>query len=344
MTPDATIGVEEVTSCFLCKGPGAELHAPQPDRLFGAPGRWGFMRCPQCGLVWLRPRPIPADIHKAYTSYFTHDEVQSRSRLSAWLEKTESALCAANPGYGALADGWGWKLLGKVLSWLPPFKEIGTLGTMCLNGARKGKLLDVGCGNGRFLAKMREASWEVEGVETDPEAAKYARERLRISVHTGTLENAGFAGESFDAVTLHHVIEHVYDPCGLLRECWRVLKPGGRLVAITPNNQSLGHRLFQHCWRGLEPPRHLFIFSLDTLRSCCQQAGLQVDVLRTSARAARYIWMVSHTVRQEGVFQPSAVTWSSRFGGLVFRVREELALLTSNASGEELVLIGSRKA
>jgi len=344
MTTDGHIRVEWVASCLLCGKQGKELYAGLRDRLFGAPGVWGFMRCPECGLVWLNPRPLPEDLHQVYATYFTHDAEERPSRLTSWREKTELAVCAAAPGYEALAKGWGWKLLGRALSLLPPFREVGRLGTMCLNGGRKGKLLDVGCGNGRFLSLMRDAGWEVTGVESDPAAAKLARERFGIRVITGTLPEARLGDESFDAVTLSHVIEHVYDPVGLLSDCHRVLKPAGRLVVVTPNVQSLAHHLFRDSWRDLDPPRHLCVFALDTLTTCSQRAGLQIDVMRTSARMARGIFTVSRVIQRKGVFSYSDVTLLAKLRGLVFRAREEMALRASAPVGEELLMIGSRTA
>src|SRR5208283_4697550 len=113
-----------------------------------------------------------------------------------------------------------------------------------------------GCGDGRFLALMRDAGWDVYGIEPDPVAAKVAQRELGTSVTVGALEDAGFPDEAFDAVTLSHVIEHVHDPVALLAECRRVLKPDGSVVIVTPNIRSLGHQKFQSLWRGLEPPRH----------------------------------------------------------------------------------------
>ena len=341
MTADRNMRLEEITKCQLCETPGEDLYADLPDRLFGVPGKWGFLRCPECGLLWLNPRPVPEDIHKVYTTYSTHEVGPRGSKLGLMRDKTELALCATVAGYGKLGDGRGWVLLGRILSVFRPFKEIGLMGTMCLPGDRKGRLLDVGCGNGRFLSLMRTAGWEVAGVENDPVTARNVRDHLRIAVTEGNLSDARFPNASFDAVTLSHLIEHVYDPVELLRECRRILKPGGKLVIVTPNSHSLAHRLFGKSWRDLDPPRHLFVFSPSTIGSCSQKAGFRVDVIRTSPRWARGIWTASHVIRRKGVFSLSDVTWLSKFQGLAFRVREEMALLASPWAGEELLVVAS---
>ena len=340
VTVTEAIATEEVTECFFCRIPGQQLYSGLSDRLCGVPGEWRFLRCLHCGLVWLSPRPMHAEISKIYETYHTHGEVHHW--MAPFREKARRALYAASvPGYSGLIDGWVWKAAGTVLARLPFLKERAELGTMCLNAAKKGKLLDIGCGNGFFLAWMRDAGWEVTGIEPDPVAAKVAQERHGISVIAGTLEDAKLPNESFEAITLHHVIEHVYDPVALLSECRRLLKPCGKVVVATPNLESHGHKAFGGSWRGLEPPRHFYLFSHSTLKACCEIAGLHVEILRTTAQAARMIWEASENTRTNGGFFGSALTSGLGLRALAFQLREHRALSSSNPVGEELVLIGS---
>jgi 2-polyprenyl-3-methyl-5-hydroxy-6-metoxy-1,4-benzoquinol methylase len=104
---------------------------------------------------------------------------------------------------------------------------------------------------------MQRAGWEVAGVEPDPVAAGVARESHPHSVIAQALNDAQIADASMDVVTMSHVIEHVLNPIQLLRECRRVLKPEGKIVILTPNLGSQGHRLFQQAWVPLDPPGHL---------------------------------------------------------------------------------------
>ncbi len=97
-------------------------------------------------------------------------------------------------------------------------------------------------------------------MEIDQDAVTIARS-LGLEVRCGSLEEQGYPAESFDAVTLCHVVEHLSDPRATIDECFRILKPSGRLVVATPNSDSLSRRLFGKDWRGLEPPRHLMVFS-----------------------------------------------------------------------------------
>jgi SAM-dependent methyltransferase len=218
------------------------------------------------------------------------------------------------------------------------------LGTGCLNGQVRGRLLDVGCGNGQFLVKMRKLGWEVTGIEPDRQAVKIAREQFDLNIHKGTLEEGKFPGDIFDAVTIVHVIEHVWDPTSTLQECHRILKPSSRLVIITPNIESLGHRLFRKAWRGLEVPRHLYLFSPRTLRVCAERAGLQVLKLWTTARSARWMWAASRLIYQEGILpggSPQRQSLWLRLEGLAFWIIEYELCRWKNV-GEEIVLVATK--
>lgn len=143
-----------------------------------------------------------------------------------------------------------------------------------------------------------------------------------------------------------HLIEHVHDPVGLLKECLRVLKPGGSLVAITPNVESLGHKVFRESWRGLEPPRHLQLFSLRTLRTCTERAGLQINRLYTTARGARSMWVASKLIlRNDSLpgISPKNLGWPLHLKGRAFKLLECGLLPLRQNIGEEIVLLASKE-
>ncbi len=335
MTRNVSIATEDVPRCFLCNRAGTLLYEQLHDHLFGAPGVWGFLKCPGCGLVWLSPRPLPGDLKEVYRQYHTHDE----SGRSALRRRSKRALYSTLPGYHSLAPNWPWKLLGKGLALSSLMKERAFLGTMCLVGDKKGTLLDVGCGNGLFLSIMRDAGWKVVGVEPDGAAAHGAQERYGLTVFAGHLADAKFDDRTFDAITLNHVIEHTFDPVALLSECRRLLKPEGTVVLITPNAEGHGHSRFKSFWRGLEPPRHINVFSGSTLQSCCKKAGLHVRFLRTSERSAAWIWGASHAIQGRQNDSSAVVKWRMQLQGLMFQLRERNMLRTSGNAGEELVAI-----
>ena len=132
----------------------------------------------------------------------------------------------------------------------------------------RGRLLDVGCAAGFFLAEAR-AHYEVQGVELSEWSSAYARERLQLPVFTGTLQQAALPAGHFDVVTLWDVIEHVPDPVPLLAEAARVLAPGGRLVLSTGDWGSAYARARGAHW-------HLSFFTRASLTRAAERAGLRL--------------------------------------------------------------------
>ncbi len=149
---------------------------------------------------------------------------------------------------------------------------------------RGGRLLDVGCAAGFFLAEAR-VHYEVQGVELSAWSSAYARDRLGVPVFTGTLQQAALVADRFDVVTMWDVIEHVPDPVPLLTEARRVLRPGGRLVLTTGDWGSRYARSKGADWHLMTPPWHLTMFSRNTLANAAARAGLHVVAWRSEGVA-----------------------------------------------------------
>lgn len=336
MSPSPRETLARSAECRLCGGSTDLLYADLPDRLFNVSGRWDLRRCPRCELVAIDP-PI-MDPASLYPAYYTHTPDPPPTGLR---RAVKDAILAAEFGYRALD---GWPLLGQVLARLGPLRDMAGLSVMMLDGRRPGRLLDVGCGNGQFLAIMRTLGWDVCGVDVDEKALAVARHRFGVPVHHGMVEQVGLPGAAFDAVTLHHVIEHVPDPVRTLRECGRVLRPGGRIVVVTPNIDSLGHRLFRARWLGLDVPRHLSVFSVRSLRRAAEAAGLSVESVSTTARHAHLVYAASFHLARNGVLPGARVQRVGPLLGLTAVGFQALEHLLSRISdrGEEIIMVVTR--
>ncbi len=339
------IRVQEVRSCLLCNSEGTMLYANLRDSIFNAPGTWEFLHCSDCRLAWLNPRPILADIKKLYDTYPTHNIVRPVPKFAGLRKAIRNAAQASLLGYNSSGNNRLQRGLMKILSFVGPVRENVELGVMTLNGQKRGKLLDVGCGNGQLLAKMRGLGWDVVGVEPDGQAVNVGRKEFRLEIYEGTLHEAGFPDDRFDAITMSHVIEHASDPIDLLKECRRVLKRQGRLVVVTPNLDSLAHMVFQESCRNLELPRHFFLFSHRSLKACSERAGLSIVGLRTTTRTSALIWRASKSIQKYGKLPGGCsenMSWAEHLRGLMFHLREQIAALRRKTVGEELVLIATK--
>ncbi len=196
---------------------------------------------------------------------------------------------------------------------------IGRLGIKMMKNARKppvngpGKVLDIGCSWGDYLGRLRTLGWEPYGIELDEEAAQAARDSYQVQVTVGTAEDKlrDYSDDSFDLVTLWHVLEHLNDPSLVLRESCRVLKPGGMLALEVPNFDSAWSHLLGEDWFPLELPFHLFHFSPRTLRRMLSKAGFGVTRIAGEPGPAQTVWSL-HMVwnRMRGTMWNGRLLWS----------------------------------
>lgn len=146
------------------------------------------------------------------------------------------------------------------------------------------RVLDVGCSRGNFLEAGARLGFDMEGVEPAAGIAAAARAR-GLRVHDGFLDEARLPADSFDAVTLFEVIEHLKDPLPLLRECRRVLKPGGILVISTGNTASWTVAAMRERWDYFHIERdggHISFYNPRSLALVAARAGFAVVCIETA--------------------------------------------------------------
>jgi len=156
-----------------------------------------------------------------------------------------------------------------------------------------GRILDVGSGTGAFVSALRQAGWRADGLEPDSVARQVGLRDFGISLLESEQLYKLPSGE-FDAITLWHVLEHVHDLKGYMREFHRLLKPGGRLLLALPNHTSRDAHYFQQWWAAYDVPRHLYHFAPESIRALSEQTGFQCASLRPMWYDAFYIALLSH--------------------------------------------------
>jgi len=196
-------------------------------------------------------------------------------------------------------------------------RRLRTLLSVLGRRASEVKLLDVGCSSGAFLLAAREIGLEAEGVEISPEAADAAR-RAGFRVFTGLLEDAAYPDASFDAVTLIEVLEHLREPRALLAECRRILRPGGVLLATTPNGASWTARAMGASWDVFSLTGmggHVSFFNPGSLRLLADRAILEVARLETRQVRLAEKGQVSAVAYRLAKILASALDMPSRLAG-----------------------------
>jgi SAM-dependent methyltransferase len=343
--------MERIPDCPICGTKTHPLYRDLEDGLYGVPGRYHFSRCLSCGLIRLDNRPDRENLLSLYENYYTRTAAVDTSgdsrqrRFGRFRDGLRTAILCGCFGYRDGHHHHGLCRLGPLMSMVPGLRSRAVYDGLresfpAFPNRTDNLLIDVGCGRGDFLARMKSLGWNVMGIEPDPVSSKLARAR-GIAIFSGRIEEAGFAEGIADQVTLDHVLEHADDPAGLLRECRRVLRPGGRLVIYTPNAESLGHRWFGKAWRGLEPPRHLYVFSPQALRRMLEEVPFRIFRMKTPTTLARGIYDDSVRIRREG--RTPLYRGKAERGRTLFRGMERLLCLTGRYRGEEIEVVARRE-
>ena len=201
-------------------------------------------KCSSCELYFRNPRPTQSEIARSYDT-------------------------------GGTFDAWQEEETARAVMWTRRLELI-------RHHAPGGRLLDVGTGDGRFLATAQEAGYEVTGTEVSEAGASYARER-GFEVHLGQIVDLDLPPGSFDVATIWHVLEHVPDPGAVLRKVHSLLRPGGILGVAVPNEENffLRERFGQAKSSPFAPLQfggeiHLTYFRPATFRSTLRAADFEV--------------------------------------------------------------------
>jgi SAM-dependent methyltransferase len=203
---------------------------------------WQYLRCECCGLIFLSPQPSASFLKDHYQHYLP----SSPEAAEAWRDMMELVFLKS----AALIDS-----------------QIDI----------PGRLLDVGCGYGFFVALMAERGWQAEGIEISAVGRDYARTRLVVEVSPDPLPRPEWPEASYDVISLFYVIEHLAEPMTILEEAYRLLRPGGLLLLRWPHTTPIV-RLLKPWASSLglyQAPSHLFDFSPQTILRMAEEVGFQ---------------------------------------------------------------------
>jgi len=227
------------------------------DRVQKIDSDFNFCRCESCGFVFDSPRPSFAEISAFYSQAGKYD---------VWLQKE----------------------LARDMLWKRRLKKL-------LRAGAKGSLLDIGTGYGQFLHHARPHFAEVSGTEVSESAVALAKEKYGLSLLAGQVEALDLPPQSFDTITLFHVLEHVPDPGKLVSRCHVLLREQGILIVAVPNDvlawtskiKKLGNKLGLRPFQKFSPKLgisragasheiHLSHFTPPVLRRLLENCGLQM--------------------------------------------------------------------
>jgi len=281
--------MSERSRCLICDGENIRVLFSSTDNLTGGES-FDIGECTDCGFRFTVNPPSEANIGRYYLS----DDYISHSDLKRGI--TERLYHFART-----------YMLRKKLRLI-----------RSENGQKPGKILDIGCGTGYFPAFMKQNGWDASGVEVSGKAREYAISKFGLEVippdKTGLLP-----GNSYDCITLWHVMEHLYDPDNWFEKIKHLLNDNGACIIALPNSESSDAKSFKQHWAAYDVPRHLWHFSAPSVSRLASRHGFSVTRIKSMPLDVFYISILSFKNRKSpmsllrGIVTASLLTLSNLF-------------------------------
>jgi 2-polyprenyl-3-methyl-5-hydroxy-6-metoxy-1,4-benzoquinol methylase len=262
--------METLNACPICNGQNFEPFIKCIDYTVSKE-TFQIVQCKDCDFKFTNPRPLQSEIGKYYESedYISH----SNSKKGLF-----------NLAYQTIRN---ITLQGKV-------KLVNSFNT------ETKKLLDIGCGTGEFLNAAKTAGWTVEGLEPGENARSYGIKTFGLTVNDLSYL-ANLKSETFDVITMWHVLEHVPNLHETLQQIRKILKPNGRLIIAVPNCEAFEEGKYSSVWAAYDVPRHLNHFTVKTATNLFKINNLEVFNKKSMPFDPFYISMLSEKYKGAGI-------------------------------------------
>ena len=303
--------MNDVSTCPVCRSPSRKLLFNSYS--FDDPAApFDIVRCDSCELVRVEPFPTPEKLRAYYApAYYGSGQQAKFSGPVEALVRFENDLRAQ-----------------KLLEFLPSGID-----------RSSARILDVGCGRGTFLRALHRLGCDCVGIDVDTFPLPHSQ--LRLSFQHGTMESATFPDESFQAVSIWHVLEHTENPRSTVKRASELLASGGIVAIAVPNFSSTQAALFKGHWFHLDLPRHLYQLSRDSLLNLLSSAGLEPVAIRTQAWDQNLFGFVQSALNW---IVPKRANWFYtvlKGGGLRHITTAELPLALFHALAVPLLLVSA---
>jgi ubiquinone/menaquinone biosynthesis C-methylase UbiE len=249
--------------CPLCSSEKIGLHFKCNDH-FISKKDFTIYKCPECGFLFTQDYPDEAEIGFFYESeeYISHSDT---------------------------SEGFSNKLYQIARNIMVGRKKILI---EKITGLKKGKILDIGSGTGYYAGTMKKEGWHVTGIEINEKARNFSITNFGLDVDPPD-KIAVYESNSFDCITMWHVLEHFHEPFKYISEINRLLKPGAVCVVALPNSSSYDAKYYKQFWAAWDVPRHLWHFEPSTFRIFSEKSGFTLENLKILPLDVFYISLLS---------------------------------------------------
>jgi SAM-dependent methyltransferase len=267
--PNSTdpLTLESVKCCICDIDDGEPIGVGEDFEYRTSPDTFLAVRCRRCGLVYLNPRPALTELDRIYPADYHAFE------------------------FSAERYGFVYKVRRKL--------EARRLLDCCRGLGQNARIIDVGCGDGFHLGLLQDfgqKSWQLEGIEPNDRAVEMGR-RNGLKIHQGIVQTLDLPQSSYDLAFMIATIEHVDDPTAVLRAVRSLLKPGGRLVIVTDNTDTLDFQLSQtRHWGGYHFPRHWNLFNAATMAAIARKTNLEIETLTTIISPVNWVYSIRNVL------------------------------------------------
>ncbi len=261
--------LETITTCPICSSTQFREWLQCTDHLV-TQEQFAVQQCQQCQFLLTNPRPDPNSI----INYYKSDSYVSHSNKSNSPVNFIYRLVRAHT-------------LKQKLSLLNRY-------------ALHGNLLDYGCGTGHFIKHAQSRNWAVKGIEPDSEARQIAGGLVGLENVYQSLD--GFTQNSFQAITLFHVLEHVHDLVDTLSLLVNLSTQQGVILIAVPNFRSHDALKYQSDWAAYDLPRHLYHFDSKSMLNLANKVGLKIVAQLPMHFDSYYVSLLSEKYRKSSIY------------------------------------------
>lgn len=225
-----------------------------------------IVQCSSCGFKFTNPRPVEIELKNYY--------------------KSENYISHSNTKQGLI--NYTYQIVRKYTL----FKKLQLITTYI----KSGSILDIGCGTGEFLNVCQQSKWTTLGIEPSNGARKMAINTFGLEVREES-ELSKLESESFDVITLWHVLEHVPQLNARIKELKRLIKPTGIIIIAVPNCNSLDAKLYGNSWAAYDVPRHLYHFTPHDIESLFKKHEIKLFRVLPMVFDSFYVCMLSEKIK-----------------------------------------------
>jgi 2-polyprenyl-3-methyl-5-hydroxy-6-metoxy-1,4-benzoquinol methylase len=252
---------ENINICPICESKNLKNHLEITD-YFLSKERFSIQKCAACGFLLTNPRPAKESIESYYKSvnYISHSN--KKKGLFAGLYQMARKLNLSSK----------YRIISK--------------------HSRTGRVLDIGAGTGHFLNYLNKKGWKAQGIEPDKEAAHFARENFNLQIDSEK-KLKELKSDSFDLITMWHVLEHVHNLNERMSDIASLIKPEGLIILALPNPDSFDANYYVKYWAAYDVPRHLYHFRKSDVNKLAKKHNLTVEEIYPMKLDAFYVALLS---------------------------------------------------